>query len=99
MPLLKCERDSSPLEPYKKIFHSEDLSKLSLEYLDNYMINDSIICISDYVTANFDLHPNHLASLRYCGKSGNVLAVSFFETQETAIEIAKRVDALSEAIK
>ena len=99
IPFSNCEHDFSPLEPYEKFFHPKNLSKLALDHVGNFWVNDSIKNVSDYVTANFDLHPNHLSSIRYSGKTGNVLEVSVFKSQEIAIEaIEERIPEVAALI-
>ena len=85
LPFTNCEKDFSPVK-FEKFFVPDKLSQLSLNHVGNFWANDSIKRVSDYVTANFDLNPGHLASIRYSSKKGNVLEVSVFKNQEISIE-------------
>lgn len=80
-----CEKDFSPVK-FEKFFPPDKLSQLALDHVGDFWANDSIKRVSDYVTANFDLNPGHLASIRYSSKKGNVLEVSVFKNQEISIE-------------
>lgn len=82
---MSCEKDFSPIGN-KKLFHPDRLSQLSLDSVGDFWASDTINDVSDFVTANFDLHAGHLSSIRYSSEKGKDLAVSVFETQEIAID-------------
>lgn len=85
IPFSNCERDFSPLEPHEKFFHPKNLSKLSMDHLENFWTSDTIR-ISDYVSGDYEEYPGYLSGIRYSVKKGNVLSVSVFKTQQIAIE-------------
>ena len=70
----------------KELFFPPDkLDKLALEHVGIFWKDDTISNISDYVTANFDLHPDHYKSIRYSIKK-KILAVSVFKSKKSAIQ-------------
>ena len=82
--LFKCKKDLTSFD--KELFFPPDkLDKLALEHVGIFWKDDTISNISDYVTANFDLHPDHYKSIRYSSKK-KILAVSVFKSKKSAIQ-------------
>lgn len=80
---LFCDEDESH---HKKIFNPADLSKLSLNDIDDFWDNDSIKRVLDFTEgAIFNTHPAYLGGIRYEGEK-NVITVTVFNSQVTSLE-------------
>ncbi len=80
---LFCNEDESHQE---KSFNPADLSKLSLNDIDNFWDNDSIKRVLNFTEgAIFNTHPAYLGGIRYEGEK-NVISVTVFNSQADAIE-------------
>lgn len=82
---ISCDEDELH---HKKIFNPADLSKLSLNNIDNFWINDSIKHVSDFIDGIFNTHAEFIDGISYSG-SKKMIAVSVFNSQDGAIEAMK----------
>lgn len=80
---LFCDENESH---QKKSFNTADLSKLSLNDIDNFWDNDSIKRVLDFTeSAIFNTHPAYLGGIRYEGEN-KAISVTVFNSQVTSLE-------------
>jgi hypothetical protein len=80
---ISCDEDELQ---QKEIFNTSELSKLSLNDIDNFWNNDNIKRVLDFTEdAIFNTHPAYLGGIRYEGEK-NVISVTVFNSQITSIE-------------
>jgi hypothetical protein len=76
-----CEKD----EPAGTYFPPNQLNALKIQGLEAFWDNDNIETVTPNVIEIFDNYPGQLSSIRYVSENYNMIAVSVFETQTSAI--------------
>jgi len=78
---VNCERKSSDNDPQKSYFDKQNLSKLSLENIDNFWENDSLVSFSNY----FDFCSGYFDGIGFENKKQGI-SIAVFESKEKALE-------------